>query len=62
MIHYGNCDKTVINNQAHNSYLNRNSEILVTAVPLKRQTTTETDSDTGGTRDHAVSGRKSVIN
>ena len=45
--------------QAH-SYLNRKSEIIVTAVPLKH-TTRRTD-DTGGTWDHAVSGRKSVIN
>ena len=35
-------------------------EIIVTAGLL--QHTNETDSDTGGTWDHAVSGRKSVIN
>ena len=41
--------------------LNRKSEIIVTAVPLKH-TTRWIVTRVGGIWDHAVSGRKSVIN
>ena len=46
--------------QAH-SYLNRKSEIIVTALPLKHTTRRTLTRVALGTN-HAVSGRKSVIN
>ena len=44
----------------HNCDYSFITKIILTAVPLKAHN--ETDTDTGGIWDHAVSRRKSVIN